>query len=794
MSADAKPYSEALRYHRLRHGWSQKRVADQVGTNEDMVSRWERGISMPSPYYRERLCKIFQADAEALGFLPTSSWNSNSTDDAFTGPSQPPVSEDKLATLAASLHDQPVPLLAGDTHALWHVPYQRNPLFTGREELLTQLHDLLNKNTAVALTQTHALCGLGGIGKTQTVLEYAYRYRDEYQAVLWVKADTREHLLSDFLSLATVLNLPERAAQDQAIIMAAIKQWMQHQAGWLLIFDNADDLTLVRDFLPPGSRGHVLLTTRAQAMGRLAQRIDVEVMRSEVGALFLLRRAGLIEPHTTLNDVSEGERNLALALARELGGLPLALDQAGAYMEESPCSLADYTQLYQKERFILLSRRGGIIEDHPEPVATTWSLSFEQVQQTNPAAADLLRCCAFLDPDAIPEELILAGAQALGPVLAPLSDNRLALNEAMGTLWKYSLVRRNLDAQIITVHRLVQAVLQETMAREEQRYWSERVVHAVQQVFPARIEIGNWQVCQRLLSQALTCATLIEQWDLRSPEAAHLLNQLAYYLREQARYLEAEAFYKRALMIREHILGMDHLDTAQSYYNLGRLFFDQGKHAPAEEHYRCSLEIRERLLGSEHPDVACCLNSLALLYWQWGERDDEAERLYQRALPIFEATLGAEHPQTAHCWNNLALLYVTQGKYVDAESIHRRVLAIRERMLPAEHLDTAQTLQNLACLYVEQRNEQMYGEAERLHMRSLDMREHLLGPDHPQVARSLNNLALLYEVQGRYRDAEPLYQRALMIREQTLGQENPKTITTRQAYVALQEVLKRTIT
>jgi tetratricopeptide (TPR) repeat protein/transcriptional regulator with XRE-family HTH domain len=794
MSADVKLYSEALRYHRQKRGWSQKRVADQVGTNEDMVSRWERGITMPSPYYREKLCEVFQADAEALGFLPKSSLALSPTDEAITRLLQPPAPEDKLDIPAASSHPQSERLLVGNTHALWHVPYQRNPLFTGREELLTRLHDLLNKNTAVALTQTHALCGLGGIGKTQTVLEYAYRYRDEYQAVLWVKADTREHLLSDFLSLAAILNLPEQAAPDQTIIMAAIQQWMQHQMGWLLILDNADDLTLVRDFLPPGYRGHILLTTRAQAMGRLAQRIDVEVMSPEVGALFLLRRAGLIAPDATLNDVPPGEHALTLEMVRELGGLPLALDQAGAYMEESPCSLADYVQVYRKERLTLLSRRGGIIEDHPEPVATTWSLSFEQVQQANPAAADLLRCCAFLDPDAIPEELILAGAQALGPVLAPLGGNRLALNEAMGILWKYSLVRRNLDARIITMHRLVQAVLQETMAREEQRCWSERVVHAVLQVFPARIEIGNWQICQRLLSQALTCATLIEQWDLREVEAANLLNQLAYYLRERARYLEAEAFYKRALLIRTQVLGADHLDTAQSYYNLGRLYFDQGKHAPAEAHYQRAWEIRERLLGPRHPDVACCLNSLALLYWQWGERDEEAERLYQRALPIFEAALGADHPQTAHCWNNLALLYVTQGKYADAESIHRRVLAIRERILPAEHLDTAQTLQNLACLYVEQRNEQKYEEAERLCLRSLEMREHLLGPDHPQVARSLNNLALLYEVQQRYTEAEPLYQRALSIREQTLGPDNPKTIATRQAYAALQEVLKSTPT
>src|SRR5712691_7282674 len=227
---------------------------------------------------------------------------------------------DYLEALTALLGCSREDLLVTSTveSACWNIPYQRNPFFTGREELLLLLSTALHKNGRGTITEAYALCGLGGIGKTQIVLEYAYRYRDEYQAVFWVKSDTRENLRSDFLALATHLNLPEQHARDQAATVRAIQRWMQQQTAWLLIFDNADDLTLVRDFIAPGSRGHILLTTRAQALGRLARRLDVEIMSPETGALFLLRRADLIDPDASLDKVSDEELSLAFELVREL--------------------------------------------------------------------------------------------------------------------------------------------------------------------------------------------------------------------------------------------------------------------------------------------------------------------------------------------------------------------------------------------------------------------------------------------------------------------------------------------
>jgi hypothetical protein len=220
-------------------------------------------------------------------------------------------------------------------------------------QLLTQLATALQTGQLTALSQPQAITGLGGIGKTQLALEYAYRHRGDYQAVLWARADTRENLTSSYLTIATLLGLPEKGEQESAQVMAAVKNWFQHNTGWLLILDNADELALAREFLPPSLGGQVLLTTRAQATGRFARRLEVDILPTELGTLFLLRRAGLLAPDATLEQATEHARDVAHAICQELGGLPLALDQAGAYIEETRGSIADYLTRYQQQHLLL---------------------------------------------------------------------------------------------------------------------------------------------------------------------------------------------------------------------------------------------------------------------------------------------------------------------------------------------------------------------------------------------------------------------------------------------------------
>ncbi len=229
---------------------------------------------------------------------------------------------------------------------------------------------------------------------------------------------------------------------------------------------------------------------------------------------------------------------------------------------------------------------GKLTTDHPESVGTTWSLAFEKVQQASPAAADLLRLCAFLDPDLIQEEIITEGASELGSILQPVAADPIKLNDAIGTLLSYSLVRRNPD-HTLSIHRLVQVVLKRSMNKSVQRRWAERAVRAVYQAFP-EVDYGNWLRCQEYIPQVLTCNALIEQWDMVMPEAAQLLNDAGYYLKVSAQYELAEPFLQRALAIRERVLGAEDPDTASSLNNLAGLYKDQGKYEEAEPLYHCA--------------------------------------------------------------------------------------------------------------------------------------------------------------------------------------------------------------
>ena len=553
------------------------------------------------------------------------------------------------------------------------------------------------------------------------------------------------------------------------MIIESVKQWLTLHVKWLLIIDSADDIKRVSHFLPARSHGHVLLTTQAQALSRIARKVAVDVMTPEEGALFLLRRANIIEPDAQLSSVNETDRAQAIAISELLGGLPLALDQAGAYIEETASSLSDYMSLYHTERAQLLKERGGFALDHPESIVTTWQLSFEKIAATNPAAGDLLRFFAFLSPDAIPEEILTEGAPELGPTLQSIVSNVFSLNATLRELLGYSLIRRNPNTKTFAVHRLVQVVLKDEMDEPTQRLWAERVVRAVNRAFPES-EFTTWRRAQRCLLHAEVCADLIDQWKLEFPEAARLLHQTGHYLYERGRYTEAEPLYQRALAIREHVSGPTHLDVATSLHDLAELYYEQGKYPEAETLYQRALAIREQALGSQHPDFAKTLNRLGDLYRAQANYV-QSEQFYQRALAIREQVLGSSHPDVARTLDDLAILYSDQGKYQQAEPLYQRALTIREQAFGPLHPDVAETLNDLAFLYYEQKK---YAQAEPLYQRALATREQILGPHHPDVAATLNNLAGLYSDQNSYDQAIPLLERALAIREELFGTQHPR--------------------
>jgi tetratricopeptide (TPR) repeat protein/transcriptional regulator with XRE-family HTH domain len=686
------------------------------------IHRWEHGDAMPHPSTREKLYALFGKTAETWGMV------------------------DERVTV-------------------WNVPFARNLHFTGRERILADIHSGLAQKRPVAL------CGLGGIGKTQTAIEYAYRCSNDYDTVLWVRADTLDSLAADIVAIVELLDLPEKDERNQARVMRAFTRWLQTHTSWLLIFDNADTIDTVSDFLSLRHGGAILLTTRVQRVGRYIKKIEMEKLSREEGISLLLRRADLAEENHNSRRMLEHEEAAASTLFDLLDGLPLALDQAAAYIEETRCSVGDYLALYRAQPARLLKRTGSVnTRDYPYSVATTWTLSFQRIAQASSAAADLLSLCAFLHPDAIPIEFMTLGAPHLGSSLQEAAADPADLNEVVGILLNYSLLRRDPVTQVLTIHRLVQVVLKQHMDKDTSDQWVKRAILAVNATFPSG-DFANWERCEYYLPHVQACATMIEQ-QLVFAEAASLLHRAGDYLRRRSRFAEAETLLRQALAMREQLFGPDHLTVAETVNALGIAIIEISRFDEAEQLLCRALATREKQLGEAHLDVAETLYYLADLYHSLG-RYDEAETYFRQALAIRQKLLGPFHLEVASILNYLGGLYNDQNRLDEAEQLTRQALAIREQQLEPTHPDIAECLNDIALICMKQNKDT---EAEQLLLRTVELMKQQLGPSHRYTATSINNLAQVYKKLGRYAEAEQLWLQVVAIREQTLGPDHPDLV------------------
>lgn len=634
--ASASSPNERLQRERMLRGWTQADVAGFIGTDGYTVNRWERGRTHPRPYFCQKLCELFDKNAADLGLLPASS----TTHD--------------LDSPSPDSYPSPV---------LWSVPHRHNPYFVGREALLHTLHAQLTSLPSGVHTQVSALCGLGGIGKTQVALEYAYRYAQHYQALFWIEAETVESVLSSMQRLAEVLQLPDPQLADQHRLVTAIHQWLVSHHQWLLIWDHLEELDLLQRFLPPTQHGSILITTRSQALGSLAQELLLPPMTLEEGSLFVLRRAKVLpltateEQRKQLVQQVPAEFAAVRELVTTMGGLPLALDQAGAYIEETRCSFSSYLKRYEHQRTPLLSYRGITTGGHPHTVTTTFLLAHQQVEQMQGAAADILRACAFLHAEALPEELFASGATHLGPQLEPMATTPLLFDQAMAILHRFSLVQRHPETHTFSLHRLVQVVLQEEMVEQERAVWLGRIVAAFNALWPEAIS-SSWKQGKRLLPHILVVIRFFSD-DTVDQELAELLQKAADYLRERDQYKRAEMLYRRALRIWKQALGPDTPKAIHALNGLAQLYYERGKYEQAEAFYQRVLYLQEQTLRPEDDQIALSLNNLVILCQMQGKYG-EARALYQRALNIYDHTPGSVRPKIAQCLSNLADLSLEQ--------------------------------------------------------------------------------------------------------------------------------------
>jgi tetratricopeptide (TPR) repeat protein len=645
------------------------------------------------------------------------------------------------------------PVFPGTIEAsLFCIPQRRNPFFVGRDDLLARISDALTRTGRVALS------GLGGTGKTETAIEYAFRKNDEYKFVLWTRADSNESLVSGLVALAGELFPESKDEKDQTKIVKAMHQWLRQNSDWLLIMDNADDLDVIRSIVEQNLPGHFIVTTRALATGTLADRVEIDSLPADEATQLLLRRARILKSNQTVAEASAEDVKLASHIANDiLAGLPLALDQAGAYLEETACGLARYEKLFQEHGMKLMERRGALPSSHPDPVAVTWKISFEKAEKSNLVASGMLRLAAFLHPDSIPEELFRVGAGESDSI-KPLVTDDFELEEAIQQVLKYSLMRRDARRKTLGMHRLVQMVIQDNMSDEERSQWATHATSVVNTAFP-EVEFDHWPECERLMPSAETCINNVEEFDLSFEGVGRLLGLVGKYFFERGRIRDAETSLERTLRILEKTFGPDHEELVDGLGALASVRGLQGRESEEK-----SLEARRDKILID--DIARD---------GWGDQPLEQA---QKVVDTFITGLGPDRPEVARALSTLASIQATADLYDDAEKSLTRALEIQEGLAqqePSESLarEIATTRSDLAHLYSKQ---QQFEKAIPLFKRVLAEREKVLGEDHPQVAATLTSMGEAFLEQEKYGEAEPLYQRALSIDEQKLGPEHPSVL------------------
>lgn len=473
--------------------------------------------------------------------------------------------------------------------AIWNVPFLRNPHFTGRDELLDELHENLTKGR-VTLTAVH---GMGGVGKTQLALEYTYRHAGDFDLVWWLRAEAPATVLEDYAALAGPLGVGKAGEGDLAALADTVRETLGRRDGWFLVFDNATGPDDVTPLLPRPGVGRVLITSRNPSWPR-ALPLDVPVLSREAAIGFLLEQTG------------QDNRGGADALARELGDLPLALAQAAAYMRAAGTAFADYLDLFRTRRRELWAEEKPP-PDYPATVGT--ALATDRLRADEPLAVDLLSLCAFLAPEAIPRRLLAEHHESLPADLGAAVAEPLHLNRLVAGLRRYSLVEVTGDA--LSFHRLVQARARDALTSDEHRHWVEAAVALMHAAFPYdRDDPATWVPSGALLAHALAAAGHAERTAKDLAHARWLLNQTARYFETRAEFEVAKAGFGRALALAEVALGLDDPEVAIYVNNLGDVLQALGDLAGARAAFERSLRILEKFLPADHPNIATARENL----------------------------------------------------------------------------------------------------------------------------------------------------------------------------------------
>jgi hypothetical protein len=448
-------------------------------------------------------------------------------------------------------------------------------LFKGREAFLRRLRESLtrDKGGATAIV-SKAFYGLGGIGKTRAAVEYAWAYREDYTALLFVQGASPEELLRNLAGLAGPLQLPESEAPEEEVRLNAVLAWLAANPGWLLILDNidmTDALTEVDRLMGRLAGGHVVLTSRFDRFARQVEPLELDVLSEEAAVAFLLEATEARRQRAADDNASARE------LADELGGLALVLEQAAATIGKLRCGFRRYLEIWRSSREKVVGWARSEITGYHHAVAATWQTSVDQLTE---AGRRLLERLAFLAPDPVP--MFLLGVAIAQPAIAkrwalwllgrrshPATEDLL---EALIDVAGVSLVTRDVESDHFSVHRLVQDVTRRSLdAAASHR----RITEALGWVTLAFVgdpqDVHSWPRLDPLAPHALSVTQWAHTVGIAEPRAL-LMNQLGQLLYRKSRHTQAERLFRLALAIDAARLGPDHPDVGRDLNNLARLF------------------------------------------------------------------------------------------------------------------------------------------------------------------------------------------------------------------------------
>jgi tetratricopeptide (TPR) repeat protein len=617
----------------------------------------------------------------------------------------------------------------------------RPGVFVGRAHELARLDAAMAGPGQVVVQAVH---GLGGIGKSTLAARWAAAHAAEYTLTWWITAAAAADIDAGLAGLAVALQpalsgvLPLEALREGAV------QWLAAHPGWLVVLDNVADPADVAPLLARARAGRYLITSRRasgwHAVGVAPVRLDV-LDPAEAQALL----AAILTPGQPPG--LDG----AAGLCAELGFLPLAIEQAGAYLAQAGATPREYLDLLARYPAAMYQAapEGG---DAARTIARIWHVTVDRLAG-DPLAGQVLRILAWYAPDGIPRML-----------LDGLADPPAVLH-AVGRLAAYSMLTT--DSGVLAMHRLVQAVTRtpdpgdphrDPEAIDAARHQATRQLAAA---LPDPEDPAGWPDWRMVLPH-IGALTSHAPPDTDTQATARLLNQAGVFLQGQGQPGRAAGYLQRALAGCVRMLGADHPNTLASRNNLAAAYDDAG-------------DLGRRVLGADHPQTLRSRNNLAYAYQAAGHLG-RAIPLHEQTLDDYVRVLGADHPTTLISRNNLAAAYDDAGDLGRAIPLHEQTLADRLRVLGADHPDTLISQNNLALAYQAAGD---LGRAIPLHEQTLADRLRVLGADHPQTLRSRNNLAYAYQAAGNLGRAIPLHEQALDDYVRVLGADHPQTLRSR---------------